>query len=99
MKNKVLTKKDILHLAELAKLTLSDAEVKKYLAQLEETLEYVKNLNELKVKGIVPTSQTTNLKDVFFVDGEKNERRLTQDEATKNAKNKKNGYLIVKRIM
>ena len=99
MKKNELTKKDILHLAELSNLKLTDQEIEKYLKQLEETVEYVKNLDELKTDKVNLTSQTTNLTDVFFADGEANDRRMTQDEAIRNAKDKKDKYFVVKRIM
>ena len=89
MKKKVLTKEDILHLAKLSNLKLSDEEIEKYLKQLEETVEYVKNLDELKTDKVSPTSQTTNLTDGYFADGETNERGLKLKEK----------YFIVKRIM
>jgi len=73
-KKKVLSSDEIKHLAKLANLPLSDEEIKKYSKQLEETIEYVENLKELDTKNTPPTSHTVNLKDIFFEDGEKNER-------------------------
>lgn len=100
MKRKiVLTKKDILHLAKLAKLTLSEEEVDKYFNQLEETVEYVDNLNQIDTDKVKPTSHTSNSKNIFFADGEKDTRIFTAERAVKNAKNKKNNYFIVPRIM
>lgn len=99
MRKSKLAKEDILHLAKLSKLQLSEKEIEKYLGQLEETVEYVDNLNELSTENIPPTSQTTGLSDVGFVDGKKNERNLSQETATANAKNKKGGNFVVKRIM
>ena len=98
-KKRILTTEEIRHLAKLANLSLSDDEIKKYSKQLEETIEYVENLKELDTKNTPPTSHTVNLKDIFFEDGEKNERRLTAEEVTKNAKNKKNNFFVVKRIL
>ena len=98
-KKKVLSTDEVKHLAKLASLQLSEEELKKYSQQLEETIDYVDNLKELDTENITPTSHTVNLKDVFFTDGEKNERGLTEDEATKNAKNKKNSFFVVKRIL
>ncbi len=99
MNKKILTKKDILHLAKLSKLQLTDEEIEKYWKQLEETVEYVDNLNQLNTDKVEPTAQTTNLTNVFFEDGEENKRKLNQEEAMKNAKNKKDGYFVVKRIL
>jgi len=94
-----LTKSDILHIAKLANLTLSDEEVEKYTNQLSETIKYVENLNELDTKAVVPTSHSTNVTNVYFEDGEKNTRLFSKEEALKNAKNQKNGQFVVKRIM
>jgi len=98
-KNRNLSKTDILHIAQLANLTLSETEVEKYLGQLLETIKYVENLSELDTKNVAPTSHSTNVTNVYFEDGTKNERLFSQDEALKNGKNKKNGQFIVKRIM
>lgn len=99
MKKNKLTKEDILHLAKLSKLQLTDKEIEKYLDQLEDTVEYVKNLDELNTEKITPTSQTTDLTNIGFNDGEKNVRSLSQEQATTNSKAKKSGYFVVKRIM
>ncbi len=96
---KFLSEKEIIHLAKLSCLKLTGQEIKKYQKQLEETVEYIDNLNELKTDGIEPTYQTTGLTNVFFDDGEKNLAGLTQEEALLNSKNKKNGYFVVKRII
>lgn len=100
MKKKTeLSKEEIIHLAKLANLSLTDEEIEKFRKQLTETVEYVENLNELDTKQVSETSSTAQLTDVFFKDGEENKRNLTQADALKNSKNKKNDYFVVKRIL
>lgn len=97
-----LTKPDILHLAKLAKLTLSEAEIKKYQQQLSETLDYVKNLEEITPSYVEKNADTRSLqetKNVFFEDKTADERRLTQEEALANTKSKNDHYFIVERIL
>ena len=96
---KILTKEDILHLAKLSKLELTEAEIQKYWSQLEDTVEFVKNMDELDSKDVQPTNSVADLKNVTYEDGSENKKELTNEEATSNAKNKKDGYFIVKRIM
>ncbi|MDO8497931.1 MAG: Asp-tRNA(Asn)/Glu-tRNA(Gln) amidotransferase subunit GatC [bacterium] len=98
-KKVTISKEEVLHLGKLANLPLSDEEISKYEKQLSETLSYVENLSELDTKDVKPTSQTTNLQDVFFKDGAENKRLLKTEEATKNSKKNKNGLFIVDRIM
>ncbi len=43
-----LTKEDVLHLAKLARLDLTAAEVENYALQLDEVLHYLDKLNELQ---------------------------------------------------
>jgi len=99
MVNKLLDEKGIQHLAKLASLEVSKEEVSKYQDQLGETLEYVKNLQELNTDGVEPTSHVADTKNVYFADGAKNDRGLTQGEALSNAKKPKSGYFTTKRIL
>lgn len=63
-----LNKKDIAHIASLAKLNLTDKEIVKYLDQLSEVVGYVDQLNEVDTSDISPTSQTTRLENVYRLD-------------------------------
>ena len=47
---------DVRYVANLARLTLTDAEAARYGAQLNAVLAYVGQLNELDVSGIEPTA-------------------------------------------
>ena len=93
-----LTREEILHLAKLARLILTDAEVEKFRVQLAETINYVENLNELDTSDVKSTSQSINLSNVFFEDGESNKKGLTQDEVLKNTKKKKDNYFLIDKI-
>ncbi len=94
-----LSKDEVVALAKLAGLHLLEEKVEKYRQQLEKTVDYVKNLNQLNTEKVKPTSQTTSLTNVFFPDGERNTRGLDQKEVLKNALNKKGNYFVVKRIL
>jgi len=51
-----LTRDDVLRVAELARLELSDAEVDLFTRQLDHILEYVEQLREVDTAGVSPTS-------------------------------------------
>ena len=74
-----LSEKDILHVAKLAKLTLSAEEIERYQKQLSEVVGYVEELNEVDTQGVIPTSQTTGLGDVLRQDEIKKEDSLNVD--------------------
>jgi len=98
MKKNSLTNEAVIHLARLAGLSLTEEEIKKYKRQLEETISYIDNLNELNTTNISPTSHAILLTNVFFKDGKKNERALNLGEVFQNTKNKENNYFKVKKI-
>lgn len=91
-----LTKEQVLHIAKLAKLTLSEKEIIKFQKQLSDILGYIEVLNELDTSKVKPTSQVTGLENVLRED--KVGKCLTKKEALSNAKNKHEGYFKVKAI-
>jgi len=59
-----LTREDVLKLAQLARLDLTDAEVEEFAGELSEILQYVEQLGSVDVKGLKPTQQITGLTNV-----------------------------------
>ena len=95
-----LTREDVLHMAKLASLSIDEKEIVSFQKKLADTLSYVENINEIKeAQSVPPTNQVTSLRDVFFEDGTKNTRGLSQKEATANARNVRNGRFVVIRLI
>lgn len=65
---KNLTREETRHIANLANLTLSEDEVRKFSGQLSEVLDYIEKLKEVETKNVEPTSQVTGLENVFRED-------------------------------
>ena len=63
-----LTDNDVLDLAKLAKLSLSNEEVEHFKKDLDEILNFVEKLNELNTEGLEPTRQVTGLTNVMRQD-------------------------------
>ncbi len=64
------------YLAQLSKLTLTESEEKKFAGQAEETIEYIKNLNQLDTSKTSPTSSVTGTTNVFRSDVPNKKRNL-----------------------
>ena len=60
--------KDVEHVAQLARLELSDAEKEQFTVQLNAILEYAEKLNELNTDGVEPTSRATGMENVLRED-------------------------------
>jgi aspartyl-tRNA(Asn)/glutamyl-tRNA(Gln) amidotransferase subunit C len=73
-----------------ARLNLTDSEIKEFLPQLKEILENFKILEKAPTKNIEPSFQPIEIKNVTRED--KVKECLTQEEALKNSKHKKDGY-------
>lgn len=95
-KNLKLSEEKVKHVAKLAKLELSNEEVKKFQQQLQETLDYVEILNELETSGVESTSQVTGLENVFRED--EPGQSITQEEALSGTKNSMKGMFKIKAI-
>lgn len=52
-----ITREDVVRVADLAYLDLSDAELETYRKQIDEILEYIGKLNELDTKNVEPMAQ------------------------------------------
>ena len=63
-----LSRDDVLKLARLARLELSEEEITDYQEQLSQILTYVDMLKAADVDGLQPTDQVTGLKNVMRPD-------------------------------
>lgn len=88
---------DIHRVAKLADIPLSETEAAKLEKQLEETLDYVAQLNTLDTEHVEPTSQVTGLENVTRDDVVT--PSLSQEEALKNAKRVHNGFFVVDAVL
>lgn len=64
------------YLAQLSKLTLTESEEEKLAGQAEETIDYIKNLNELDTTKTSPTSSVTGTTNVYRTDTADESRNL-----------------------
>jgi aspartyl-tRNA(Asn)/glutamyl-tRNA(Gln) amidotransferase subunit C len=93
-----ITRKDVLKLAQLSRIKLSDDEVDKFVIELGEIVEYVEQIDSVNVEGLKPTDQVTGLKnvmrpDIVFDYGE------TTEELLKNAPARDKNQIKVKRVL
>jgi aspartyl-tRNA(Asn)/glutamyl-tRNA(Gln) amidotransferase subunit C len=64
----VIDREQVLHVAKLARLRLSDEEVERMASQLSGILEHVEHINELELDDVEPTSHVIALENVFRPD-------------------------------
>jgi aspartyl-tRNA(Asn)/glutamyl-tRNA(Gln) amidotransferase subunit C len=64
----ILSREEVQHIAELARLALSDEELTLYQEQLSAILEYFERLQELDTGAIPPTATVLPLRSVMRAD-------------------------------
>ncbi len=93
-----LTREDILKLAQLARLDLSDDEVKEYSTELTAILDYVEQLSSVDVAGLEPTHQVSGLTNVTRED-EVKDYGYTPADLLKGVPEVKDDQIKVKRVL
>ena len=78
-----LTREEVEHIAELARLTLTDEEIARYSEQLSAILEYFANLQTLDTTDIPPTSSVLAARSVLRPDEPR--PGLSKDDLLRNA--------------
>ncbi len=65
-----ISRDDVLKLAKLARLRLTEDEVDEFAKEFTEILQYVEQLQSIDVAGLKPTNQVTGLTNVTRADEE-----------------------------
>ena len=91
-----LSREEVVYVAKLARLGLSDEEVARMQDQLSTILEHIAALNELDTDAIPPTAQVINLTNVMRTDAATNS--LPRDAVLANAPRQRDGYFEVQTI-
>jgi aspartyl-tRNA(Asn)/glutamyl-tRNA(Gln) amidotransferase subunit C len=95
----MISKKDIRHIAKLAKLKLKEGEIEKFQKELSEILEYVEKLNEVDVREIEPKSYSMWLEKTMRKDEEKKSFDYKKEELIEQFSQKERNFLKVKKII
>jgi aspartyl-tRNA(Asn)/glutamyl-tRNA(Gln) amidotransferase subunit C len=88
-----ITRADVLHVAELARLALRDDEIERFGEQLNAILEAVGKVSELDLADVPPTSHPLELVNVWADDEPR--PSLSVDEALANAPERDRGFFRV----
>ncbi|MGB7999969.1 MAG: Asp-tRNA(Asn)/Glu-tRNA(Gln) amidotransferase subunit GatC [Anaerobacillus sp.] len=91
-----ITKEEVKHVANLARLEMDEAEVEKFTTQLDDIISMAEQLNELDTENVEPTTHVLDLKNVLRED--KVQPWLSREEALKNAPDQANGQVKVPSI-
>lgn len=89
-----LTKEEVLHVAHLARINVSDEDIEKYKVQLKQILNEIERINEVNASDDILISPTDN-KNVYREDVGIDE----EVDVLKNAPKKSGNYIEIKRFV
>jgi aspartyl-tRNA(Asn)/glutamyl-tRNA(Gln) amidotransferase subunit C len=88
-----ISREQVLHVAELARLALTDEEVKRLGTQLGQILQAVGKVSELELSGVEPTSHPLEVANVW--DDDEPRPSLPLEQALSNAPEAEDGFFRV----
>lgn len=95
----MITKEEVKHIAKLARLGLTEKEIKKFQKELSKILDYIEKLKEVDVENVEPTSHSILFENVMREDKEREKLKMKSEKLMELAPETKNGYLKVKKII
>jgi aspartyl-tRNA(Asn)/glutamyl-tRNA(Gln) amidotransferase subunit C len=88
-----ISRDEVLHVARLARLALTDEEVERLGAQLNAILEAVGKVSELDLEGVEPTAHPLDVVNVW--DEDEPRPSLSVEDALGNAPDREGGFFKV----
>lgn len=92
-----ITIDEVKHVANLARLAITDEEAEVFSEQLDKIIGFVEQLNELDTDNVEPTTHVLDMKNVFREDVAK--PGLPVEEVLKNAPDYEDGQIKVPAII
>jgi len=92
-----ISKDDVIHVAELARLEFGEDEIQKFTDQLGNILEYIEKLSELDTEGVEPTSHVLDISTPLRED--RVEEWITPEEALQNAPEREDDFFTVPKVI
>jgi aspartyl-tRNA(Asn)/glutamyl-tRNA(Gln) amidotransferase subunit C len=92
-----ITRAEVEHIATLARLELTEAEIERLQSELSQILEYVDQLNELDTTQVLPTAHVVAREDVLRDDVSR--PSLPTEEVLANAPQTEEGYFRVHAVL
>ena len=92
-----LTREEVLHVARLARIGLTESDVEKFQAQLGDILDHFDVLQAIDTEGVPPTTHTLPLESVMSKDEPR--PSMEQGQVLENAPLEHEGYLRVRAVL
>jgi len=92
-----ITQEQVLKVAHLARLALSQADIERFAEQIGTILDYVEKLNQVDTQGVIPTAHAVPMSNAFREDEPRD--HLERRQAVANAPEAEEGAFIVPKVI
>jgi aspartyl-tRNA(Asn)/glutamyl-tRNA(Gln) amidotransferase subunit C len=92
-----LSREEVLHIARLARVDLTEEEMARYGEQLSHLLEHFEVLQQVDTEGVPPTAQSIELRSVMRDD--RVEPSLPPEDVLANAPRREDAFFRVKPVL
>jgi len=93
----MISREEVLHIAKLAKLKLSEEEVELFQEQLGKILEYFHRLEEVDTAGVEPLKHVVATQNIFRED--EPQESVPPEEVLRNAPKRRDDYFEVPQVI
>ncbi len=93
----MITRKEVEHIAKLARLGLNEREIEKMRGELAKILDYFEKLKKVDVSQVEPTSHSIKVENVMRKD-ESSRSKFPNSQLIEMAPDRKDGFIKVKSI-
>ncbi|MCD6429532.1 Asp-tRNA(Asn)/Glu-tRNA(Gln) amidotransferase subunit GatC [bacterium] len=94
----MLSKDEVKHVANLARIKLSEEELQKMQGELVKILDYIEKLKELDVESLEPTTHSVLLKNVFREDKPEEKSKEEGKKLIQLAPQKEDRFIKIKSV-
>jgi len=91
----MISKKEVQHIAKLARLGLTEKEEKKFQKELSSILDYIAKLKKVDISRVEATSRPLSVKNITRQDEAEKKKQKLAELAPEN----KDGYIKVRSIL
>jgi aspartyl-tRNA(Asn)/glutamyl-tRNA(Gln) amidotransferase subunit C len=95
----MISKKQVKHIAKLAKVSLSKKEVERFQKELSKILDYVEKLKEVDIEGEKPQTHSVWIENVMRGDEKISEFEFDEEKLTEQFSEREANFLKVKKII
>ncbi len=91
-----VSQEEVLHIAHLSRLSLTETETEEYATQLSKILDYAAHLNTLDTEGVPPTFHAVPNENILREDTPS--PPLPLQDALKNSANSKGNFFVTPKV-